>query len=956
MLFLSFLLITSALLTSVGPLVTVRADGESHVNKILCRVENGEILAKIHSTDFLYYLFRSKSAVTSVDRVSSSVLNKILMASGYDFVTPNEAILGRPIRPSTLPTGDDVPEGDPNESAPRVSVFDRFGMSGLKWSSYQGEWRFNYVNPCANQGEISPTTYGAFYQGRLEPQSTYNETAHSKDARTIQFNRGVFSNIGTAFLDLIANGLFSFSKLVVTLTIAFVGLAFTDITSLMGLNDDGSAGITSVSIFTELFDTIFQGFVVIAIICTAIYLLYNVVFKRQIRLGLTSLIRVIIVFLISTIMATNPAFWISAPNRIANVGQALVLSTMAGVYDRTGEDSSLCNTDIGSLYADVGLSDIDEESLMNDFEQLNANMRSLIGCQLWETLLFRPWVRGQFGAEYEDLLDEKVENVNTSWVGEAAVPVGGGETINNWAVFHLSTQTDAHAQVGDSNFPTVVNGVNADWWRVADALSNYEEGEASVEGAYFNDVLDTEPTEYWQSWIGNNSVERFGTALVTVFFSIAASVAPLFLSLSSAAFGLGITLMMMTAPIFMLAGVWGGKGESIFLGWLSALVNTIIKRVAVSILLILSISISLTTMDMVYTIGFIRAFLLMCILAYALIKNKNRLLGILANVNFGGAFDPRAQANQFFEKRKSEARSVGKIGLAATAGAATGYKTGVGIRKGAQLGTKSELRNTLYRSTVGRNVIRELDLTANKKKVKSHLCSICNITMEAGSVAYEDDYGNFICSTCIDEYGPENYNLIVLPEKQEKTHEKSERRTKSGTNEESFLSHTYAKERMNASLVNGKLYWDRKEVKNMAKENIRNLHIDMAVYKQSRQTKGSSSKPPRVPAMLDEYIDLALINETWSVGNLEAVENTYKEAWKLWYDKNARLAEGYTEEEISKFKREIENYKPDDIEDSELENAVERYNKKMRRQKEEQCPNDLLYVYRNGKLIRNTFK
>lgn len=964
MMFFTLLMLAGSLLASYAPMTQVQAN-QSPVMRILCRFEDGQTLANLQSTDYLHYLTRSKSAQTDIDSVESSMANRLLTVAGYDFVTPNEEILGRDIRPTTLP--EEMPEVN---QGPKVSAFDRFGMSGLRWSSYQGEWKYYHVNACANQNQVSPTNYGAFYENRMEPKSTYNSVSTSRDPRTIQFDRGLISSVFTASKDLVANGMFAITKGIVTLTIAFVGLAFSDVTSLMGMSADGSSGASAAGMFTDIFNSVFTGFILFTFLFTALYLLYNGLVKRQIRMAIGTLIKTIVIFMVAIIISTNPSQWVSAPNRIATFGQALVLSSMAGMYDNDTGEVGLCTTEVASIYDDVNIdTNTDETVILGEFEKINRNMKSLIGCQMWEQLLFRPWVRGQFGAEYEELNTDNINNINDSWVGNASVPLGDGQSIENWALFHLSTQTDAHSQVGDNNFPILVNGVNADWWRVADALSNYHEEETVVsDGAggeqTFMEPVSSDPTKFWQSWIGNNSSERMGTAFIAIAFGIAGSILPLILAISSAMYGFFITLMMMTSPVFLLLGTWGEKGTQIFMGWLSALINTVFKRIGVSILLVLSLSITMNIMNLAYSVGIVTSFTLMCIVTYLLTKNKNKLLGMLASVDLGGAFDPRTQANKFLDKQNRRAKNVANIGVAATSGAIAGKKTGQGVARGAQMGAQRQLRNTLYQSTTGTQTLMQADITLrNSSSDAGEQCVMCyaKLGVEYKELAYRDDDGNFYCITCAEELGVETLNEVTIGHDEGGMFAKAEAispeikkekvRSKKVMKPRSYLSHSRTRDMMNSRVINDKYYWDNKGVQEMIKDNIERLREDTIVFNKFRLKYGSVIIPPSTPEPLQSYIDVALINDAWANGDNETVERTYKEAWKAWYEDNGQHVQGLNEEEIEEFKKEIEEFNPE-IDAERSKELVESSMSKAERE-DESFNNNKLYIYSNGRLILN---
>lgn len=940
-------------------------------SKLICKFEDGETIVNFYSTDYFHFLFRSKSAVTSVQNVNSSWLNKLLTLTGHDFEKTNEAILGRPVSPNSIP---EEPTTEANKTAPKVSAFDRFGVSGLKWSSYQGEWKYYHVNVCANQDSVSPTTYGTFYENRLEPQSTLNDTASSIDPRSMQFNKGAGANLLTAFTDTLSNAMFAITKTIVTLTILFVGLSFTDITSMLGmLSDDGKSGPSASGIFTDLFDGLFSGFVIFTFVITGVYILYKALIKREMRFALNTLLKTLLIFFVAIVMASNPSYWIGVPNKVATYGQALMLSSMSGMYENKAE-SSLCSTEVASIDEGVEINFSNPDDFKSQFEKTNENMRSMIGCQMWETLLFKPWVRGQFGAEYEDLASDKVENNNEAWVGTAGVPLGGDVVINNWALFHLSTQTNAHAPEGLDGLPVLINGVNSDWWRIVDALSDYEEEtikEITEDGSEqeFEVPVKKDPTIFWQSWIGNNKTERMGVAFTSIVFGIVGSIAPLVFGLASAVYGLGITLLMMTSPIFLLFGTWGGKGNEIFMGWLSALLNTIIKKIAVGLLLVLSLSFSMTIMNMIGDIGFIKAFILMIVVSTMLIKNKDKILDIMAGINFGGAFDPRTKANQIFNANKKVAKEVAKVGTAAAGGGVAAHQTGQNIFKGARTGVQRQLVNQLYTSTNGMQAVMQADISRGGEKIANHTCVECHLPLGVNKVemAYRDDNGNYYCKNCADEIGLEKlYQVTVGNEEKEQERiikllkgegdrdpiTPDDVRTIEATSSRSWMSHGTLRHSMDAKMVNGEYTWNDEQVQSTIRNNIIRLKEDYVVFSNIQMKLGRRANPPAPPEPLHEYIDLALINAAWNDRRFDVVNATYKEAWKMWYEDNGKHIEGLSKEDIENFKNEIDKIDYD-VDVNRSKELIEEYLEETKTTQSEIVNDKDIYIFQDGKLVLN---
>lgn len=972
---ISILMSIAILLTSFLSLISFnKAEAElDPASKILCKFDDGQIIVNFQSTDSFHYMLRSKSAVANTQDINSNWNNKMLGVAGFDFSSPNEAILGRPLNPTVAPEN---PSEDLNNSSQKVSAFDRFGMAGLNWSSYQGEWKYYDVNACSTQEKASPVNYGAFYDERKEPKSTYNEVANSVDNRSIQFNKGFMSNLLTAFTDTLANLLFAITKFIVTLTIIFVGLSFTDITVLLGmLNEDGTANNSVAGIFTTLFDGIFTGFVLITFLITAIYFLYKGLIKREVRLATTALIKAIVIFIIAIIMSSNPSYWIGVPNKIANYGQAIVLNITSNVYSGDSpSENNLCYTTNGLIQeSQIDLSK--PEEFPSNFEQTNANMRSMIACKMWETLLFKPWVRGQFGAEYKDLYASSVNNTNSDWVGSPTVPLGGGSVEENWALFHLSTQTNAHSALGSSNTPVLVNGLNSDWWRIADALSNYQEQtvtEYDSEGSQqtFQEAIKVNPTPYWQSWVGNNRTERLGVAIISVFFGILGSIAPLVFGFATALFSFGLTILMMFAPIFLLFGTWGGRGDKIFLGWLSALINTVIKKIVAGLLLVISLAFSMIIMDMVDSVGFVTAFLLMTVVSLVLIKNKDKFMNMLANVDFGGIFDPRTKANQIYNSQKRVAKDIGETVSSGFAGASAAHATGQSVLSGARTGVTRQVSNRLQTSTFGREILRQEELSRNSASLARQVCTMCHVPLgvKKAETAYEDENGNYFCIPCAEEMGLEELYEVVAGQRKDLTQQetiksmyesnvsqplfqKDVRSIRSANS--SWISHSSLRNQMDLHKVNDEYVWDDDSVQSMIRTNVQKVKEDFVVFKNLQSKLGSRMNPPSPPEPLAEYIDLALINDAWIEGKIDLIDRTYKEAWKIWYEENAQLVSNVSQEQVNEFLKHIDTLDFNIDEGRSIE-LVEEFLKEegLERDSEIILEQDI-YSYVNGELVLN---
>lgn len=430
-----FLLIVSLLsltISLVGNTVTInKADISEWV---LCDAPWGEdakdvmgFLQQVRSTEVLPYIMSSKSAIATSE-IGGNTINNILEISGYKF-------------------------GDKAKASTK-SPFDQFGFRGLSYSSYIGEWKYYSIDACKSaKSNTKSSNYGEFYKGRKDPLVTYSERGSSKDPRVAQtaMNKYILS-----FKNLMANISLNITKIFVAITLALIGLTFGDIADFLGITETYTN-----SVFTSLYNNLFIPFIGIMMILSAIYVIYKGLIKREYRQSLIEGVAIPLGVMLFSFIFMGYKDVITIPNKIATFAQTIVISTLGHTVTSKGADD-LCNST-------VGLEGIrDSKTLLNS---AGDSMRSMLGCRIWKDFVFEPWVKGQWNTDYNKL--NKLSNINSKWVGEPKVKLGKN-TITNWALLQLSVQSGLHTPV-DGNWSAYINGLDKDWYRIVDALSNYDE-------------------------------------------------------------------------------------------------------------------------------------------------------------------------------------------------------------------------------------------------------------------------------------------------------------------------------------------------------------------------------------------------------------------------------------------------------------------------------------------------
>ena len=257
---------------------------------IMCSLgEEGKLLLKAAQTDYIPYLLLSKSTTGRGDK-SDNIYNSILSASGYNI-------------------------------GANTSAFEKFGFGGLKFISYTGEWKYYDVDVCDYGDRQMPvsTNYGIYYEGRLDPLSSYEEIYSTQDVRTIEYSRGRFNAFIKALSNNFTNTIVGIAKFILALMLSVLSLSFTDISSLLGMDLE-----TQTSLFTRFYKGIFLPLSTVMMIITACYIMYYGLVKRQSRESINMLAKSLLSFVIMIFFAYNTKL-IAFPNQLITSLQTIVV-------------------------------------------------------------------------------------------------------------------------------------------------------------------------------------------------------------------------------------------------------------------------------------------------------------------------------------------------------------------------------------------------------------------------------------------------------------------------------------------------------------------------------------------------------------------------------------------------------------------------------------------------------
>lgn len=479
-------------------------------------------LYQLATTDDLEWNLFSKTNVGADAQSPDSSMNLSNALSGKDYSAPKLDIVN---------TG--------NETSTKYTPYDLIGFAPLNWTTYMGEWNYVKVYYCTSDDkgtgdDVAPQDLmlNLYYADRVRPTDTWDMIDGSRDPRVILKKDVVIAPMMKNFALNLANFLFNITKLIVAFSNALIQLSFSDIAAKFGIDK------VAESVVKNLLNGLFVPLMSLMMAFTGIWMLWKGIVKYQTRNAMSGLVRSLACMFAGMITLTMPSLVINLPNQLSLIVQYLVLNGINNTSSISG--SSMCST-VSDATA-VGFKEktisfynngkLDTTAISDYIEDAGDGVARAVTCEYWRIFALQPWVIGQFGTEYNNLWANgyaedggKELGNNSEYPGSAALALGNGKVIHNWALYQLSTQSKDHIpssvmdpDTGEITKPeeafdtyeqyasknVVTNGVNGDWYRVVDAVSGWD---ADV---YTSDGTSTSSSSSSSS-SGTSVAERYTT-------------------------------------------------------------------------------------------------------------------------------------------------------------------------------------------------------------------------------------------------------------------------------------------------------------------------------------------------------------------------------------------------------------------------------------------------------------
>ena len=422
------------------------------------------------------------------------------------------------------------------------------------------------INPACNRQFRAPIQNGLFgsgYTGGVN-QKPANDTRH-------------ISNFGDPIGIIVAGVMTQLSTQVESASIT-VGQFATSVSSeviswtYMPILD--SLGITTiiVGLIQGFRDSIFFPLTSMIIAFAAVSILWKAFKNQAYREGFISVLMIAMIYISGAFLMYKTTDVVALTQNIPATVEEGIVGTIFGAS--TVGDDQLCSSTAGNV-----------STSGNIFGRLvttsaSQSTRELL-CYNWRTFVFTPWVFGQFGSGFEKLYangstnipanSSTWKNTNSGLVGKAAVNMGNGTIVNNWALYQLDTLKTGTSTTPN---PSIADGrTSSNIYRIVDAQYGPNNG-AGTE------------TNFQKAWSGVDQSSRFQISLMSPILAVFGAVVVISYAITKIVITLLCTLMLVFIPFAFLLGLFPSK-RSKLKDYLLSIVGLLIQRVV--LILVLSV-------------------------------------------------------------------------------------------------------------------------------------------------------------------------------------------------------------------------------------------------------------------------------------------------------------------------------------------------------------------------------
>lgn len=572
-------------------------------------------------------------------------LRDVICGTAYFNAEPDDRGLGPNTADPTLL--------DPSKA--KLTGYEKYGMAGMTWTVWLGPEDHGQLT---GDGDVAGKNLVSMGGGK----DSLNNWAKTDGAPYSSFynTKGECSPIGDVGPTAVGNFLLSVTSWIVHISnLLFQTATETSSSVLLTLSP------TVVTIVTKLKDALYLEFLAPALMVGALFLAWKGLVKRSSTEAGTAALWMLGATVAGFAILANPMFLPSVVNTVVSKVSETTIATITQVAQSdsstsgaSASGSNLCS--VGDYNGKTRTSDNTGKLTEKAFDpSQNAARTSVrqIQCTMWYSFMYTPWVIGQFGVSPSATDKNVLTSGYPSKTGDIAplvgipqnIALGAGNTPGNWAVYQLDNKV---------NYPG----------------SDKTAQEKAMLNVAASQLYKADPNGTWK---GTSAMNRVTTSTLALISALGSGAMIAIISMSMIVLQIGLVILTLFAPLFLLVGVHPGFGRRVAMGWLESMAGLAMKRIVLSVLLSVMLVFYSAVLSASASIDWLISMIMVIAVSVGGISYKDQLTTMFSRINFGGN-GGLSEADMGGQQAKRAAGSAIR-GAAGLAGAATALGVGAVI-------------------------------------------------------------------------------------------------------------------------------------------------------------------------------------------------------------------------------------------------------------------------------------
>jgi hypothetical protein len=543
----------------------------------------------------------------------------------------------------------------------KITGYEKYGMAGMTWTVWLGTEDHGQLS---GEGDVA----GKQLVGMGGGKDSLNNWAKTDGSAYSSFynSKSECSPIGEIGPTAVGNFLLSVTSWIVNISNLLFQTATESSSSVIDTLEP-----TIETIVTQLKDALYLEFLAPVLMFGALYLGWKGLVKRSSTEAGTSALWMFGATAAGFAILANPMFLPSVVNTVVSTVSETTIAAITNVAlagnktsGVTSSNATLCTVDGNN--GQTQKSDSSGKVTIVDFNKSqNAARTSVrqIQCTLWYSFMYTPWVIGQYGVSPSEtdntILTDGYPNKTGDIDPLVSIPkdigLGNGSTPGNWPLYQLDNKV---------NYPG----------------SNESDQEKAMLNVAASQLYKADPNGTWK---GTSSMNRVTTATLAMISALGAGAMIAIISMSMIVLQIGVVILTLFAPLFLLVGVHPGFGRRIALGWLESLAGLAMKRIVLSVLLAVMLVFYSAVLSASASIDWLISMIMVIAVSIGGITYKDQLTTMFSRISFGGngGIDEKDGSQHVKRAAGGAVRGAWGVAGAATALGIGAIAGGAGARK-----------------------------------------------------------------------------------------------------------------------------------------------------------------------------------------------------------------------------------------------------------------------------------